>query len=85
DDDGVYRLHDTALAPLGPQPPGQDGDRPARGAAHAHARLPWSLALPLQQHILTAADSQAATGGAQPTGVAQLLVGSTFVIGRALP
>jgi hypothetical protein len=85
DDQGVYRLHDTALAPLGPQPPGQDGDRPARGAAHAHARLPWSLALPLPQHILTAANSQAATGGAQPTGVAQLSVGSTFVIGKALP
>lgn len=85
DDHGVYRLHDTALAPLGPQPPGQDSDRPARGAAHAHARLPWSLALPLQQHILTAADSPGITGGAQPTGVAQLSVGSTFVIGRALP
>lgn len=81
DDDGAYRLHDTALAPLGPEPPGQDGDRPARGAAHAHARLPWSLALPLPQHILSAAHDPAGPRAAQPTGVAQLAVGATFVIG----
>ncbi len=84
DDQGRYRLHDTAQSPLGPQPPVQDGDRPARGAAHSHARLPWSIALPLPQHILTADDLSPA-GGPQPTGVDQLAVGTTFVIGRASP
>ncbi|MDR7334593.1 hypothetical protein [Roseateles asaccharophilus] len=85
DDEGLYQLRDTALAALGPQPPGQDGDRPARGAAHARARLPWSLALPLPQHILSVADETTVPGGPQPTGVDRLTIGTTFVIGRASP
>jgi len=81
DDRDVYALSDTARAPLGAEPPGQDGARPARGAAHAHARLPWSIALPLPQHILTAIDLYPEAVAPQVTGVDRLAVGSTFVIG----
>lgn len=84
DDNGVYTLADTARAPLGTAPPaqeGQAGEVPAIGAAHAHARLPWSIALPMPQHILTAVDRFPQTVAPSATGVDRLAVGSTFVIG----
>ena len=81
DDRDVYTLSDTARMPVGAEPPGQDGDRPATGAAHARARLPWSIALPMPQHILTAVDRFPETVSPRATGVDRLAVGSTFVIG----
>nr|WP_297526295.1 hypothetical protein [uncultured Roseateles sp.] len=84
DDRDVYTLSDTARAPLGAPPsgrPGQDGTQPATGAAHARARLPWSIALPMPQHILTAVDRFPETVSPRATGVDRLAVGSTFVIG----
>ncbi|ANH67118.1 hypothetical protein [Mitsuaria sp. 7] len=81
DDRDVYTLADTARAPLGADPPGQDGARPATGAAHARAQLPWSIALPMPQHILTAVDRFPETVSPRATGVDRLAVGSTFVIG----
>ncbi|MCE4554328.1 hypothetical protein [Pelomonas cellulosilytica] len=71
DDRLHYGLDDTAIS-----------DSP--GAAHAQARVPWSLAVPLSYHLLTATDAPALPDP-QPTGVSQLTVGSTFVIGRASP
>ncbi|RZI58248.1 MAG: hypothetical protein EOP37_16810 [Rubrivivax sp.] len=87
DDRDVYTLADTARARPGAEPPGQDGQDgqdgapPATGAAHARARLPWSIALPMPQHILTAVDRFPETVAPRATGVDRLAVGSTFVIG----
>ena len=78
DDHGVYTLADTARAEMVSDRPDQP---PAIGAAHAHARLPWSIALPMPQHILTAVDRFPQTVAPSATGVDRLAVGSTFVIG----
>ncbi|MBB3281615.1 hypothetical protein [Mitsuaria sp. BK037] len=78
DDHGVYTLADTARAEMVADLPDQP---PAIGAAHAHARLPWSIALPMPQHILTAVDRFPQTVAPSATGVDRLAVGSTFVIG----
>ncbi|OWQ45380.1 hypothetical protein CDL60_19145 [Roseateles noduli] len=96
DDRDVYTLSDTARMPVGAPRSGrsgsgvggdagdqgdQDGVRPVTGAAHARARLPWSIALPMPQHILTAVDRFPETVSPRATGVDRLAVGSTFVIG----
>ncbi|WP_431104054.1 hypothetical protein [Roseateles noduli] len=60
---------------------GRRGAPPATGAAHARARLPWSIALPMPQHILTAVDRFPETVSPRATGVDRLAVGSTFIIG----
>lgn len=85
DDRDVYTLSDTARAREGAEPPGQDGAQPVTGAAHARAGLPWSIALPMPQHILTAVDRFPETVSARATGVDRLAVGSTFVIGGPAP
>lgn len=61
------------------------GDTARRGTREENelgARLPWSLALPMRQHMLTLAGDLAGAR-AQPTGVSRLTVGSTFIVGRS--
>lgn len=73
-DEGDYTLGDTARAADGAAAPGGAARR-----GHAVARTPWSLALPLATHIVeAAADGQG--GAPEPTGIARLAIGSTFVI-----
>jgi len=57
-------------------------DSARQGAARALARTPWSLALPMATHIVAAAASFP-DPAPQPTGIARLAIGSTFVIGQA--
>jgi hypothetical protein len=71
-DDGVYTLADTARGAA---------DDAARG--HAVSRAPWSLVLPMPQHIVTAAPAFPASAVPLPTGIDQLSIGSTFVIGAS--
>lgn len=74
-DAGVYTLVDTAREGQGERPGEGRGER-----GHAVSRAPWSLALPMPTHIVTAA-SAFPDPAPQPTGIAQLSIGSTFVIG----
>jgi len=73
-DDGVYTLGDTAR-----RAPAAHGAN-TEGRGHATSLAPWSLALPMATHIVTAA-SAFPDPAPQPTGIARLSVGSTFVIG----
>ncbi|UXH79419.1 hypothetical protein [Roseateles amylovorans] len=68
DDSGAYVLSDTARAAA-------DAD----AARQVRARTPWSLALPMPTHILSAADGFP-DPAPQVTGVSKLAIGSTFVI-----
>lgn len=75
-DDGVYTLGDTARM--------HDAATPSDAAATIHARTPWSIALPMREHMVSvAADLAEATPEA--TGIARLAVGSTFIVGRGAP
>ncbi|ALV07059.1 hypothetical protein [Roseateles depolymerans] len=66
DDNGLYRLADTA--------------REARDERrHIRSSRPWSLAVPMPQHLLT--DTHGFSHSAPlPTGISKLAIGSTFVI-----
>lgn len=66
DDNGLYRLADTA--------------REARDdRRHISSSRPWSLAVPMPQHLLT--DTNGFSHSAPlPTGISKLAIGSTFVI-----
>ncbi len=70
DDRGRYRLEDTA--------------RPAGAAATSRSELqpsyPWSLALPFDHHHIEAAQDWAVVEP-EPTGVGELEVGCSFVVG----
>lgn len=63
-DDGLYTLGDTAR----------------RAGGRLQARLPWSLALPLADHLLALADAPA-DAAPEPSGIEQLGLGSTFIVG----
>jgi hypothetical protein len=79
-DDGIYTLGDTAREGAGAE--GRPGGAARRG--NAMARAPWSLALPLATHIVEAERAPDAPQTApQPTGIARLAIGSTFVIAGA--
>lgn len=69
-DDGVYTLADTAR-----------DERAEAARGHAVSLAPWSLALPMPQHIITALPTFPKSAVPQPTGIDQLSIGSTFVIG----
>ncbi len=68
DDRGAYALSDTARARTARDSPRQ-----------VSARTPWSLALPMPTHILSASDALA-DPAPQVTGISKLAIGSTFVI-----
>jgi hypothetical protein len=52
----------------------------ARGDRVVSAAWPWSLALPTRGHLLELADQPVRQ--AQPSGLGELTIGSSFVIGR---
>ncbi|HUG26164.1 hypothetical protein [Piscinibacter sp.] len=75
-DDGVYTLGDTARRPA--------ADRPASAAeiaqaGHVRPRAPWSIALPMATHLV--ATDEATDGAPEATGVSQLAIGATFIVG----
>jgi hypothetical protein len=61
----------------------------ARGQAvltsRAHARSPWSIALPMREHMVRTVEGISATGDDRPqaSGIAHLSIGSTFIVGEA--
>lgn len=56
-------------------------DTARRGAGHARAGTPWSLVLPTAGHIVAAVPG-VPDPAPQPTGIARLAIGGTFVVGR---
>jgi len=89
---GLSLLHVHARLPSKPPAPGETPqlehrlDDTARGqgedAKEAHAVLPWSLAVPMREHIVSCVNA----GDERPpevTGVGHLAVGQTFIIGTS--
>jgi hypothetical protein len=68
-DDRIYTLSDTAR--------GQTDQ-----ASRARPRSPWSIALPMHEHMVRTVDTTT-DDRPEPIGIAQLGVGSTFIIGGA--
>ena len=66
----LYTLSDTAR--------GQ-----AERATRAQPRSPWSIVLPMREHMLTAVDSSS-DERPEATGIARLGIGGTFVVGGAM-
>lgn len=52
----------------------------AEGLSHARSRWPWSIAVPMRQHLVHTLE-QPQSGGPVPTGVGRLAIGRTFVVG----
>ncbi|MBA2672827.1 hypothetical protein, partial [Ramlibacter sp.] len=77
-DGSLHSLDDTA------RPRGAaewDATDPAgSGLRQARARWPWSIAVPMRHHLIETLQT-AQHGGARPTGVGQLAIGNTFVVG----
>ena len=74
DDAGVNTLGDTARV-----------NAVARGTGgRLHPRHPWSLAIPMATHLLTTPES-APEASRQATGIRELSIGSTFIVGGATP
>lgn len=72
DDRGTHRLADTA----------RSDDAAVRDRAELRPDLPWSVAVPMDRHLIT--PTRQAQGHAPvPTGIARLTVGRNFVIGRS--
>jgi hypothetical protein len=71
DDSGRHHLTDTA----------RGADATARERAELRPDLPWSVAVPMDRHLITPTP-QAQGHAPVPTGIAQLAVGRNFVIGR---
>ena len=91
-DDGFHHWADTAR----PETVGLPADSPS--ADQLRHRAPWSLALPLQDHLLELLREEPSAPSASPakavkrannqppaSGLAQLRVGSTIVVGRSPP
>jgi hypothetical protein len=74
DERGTYTLGDTARAPA------PRDAAAAASAGHVRPRCPWSIALPMRQHIVTAVDAYT-DARPEPTGIARLAIGSTFIVG----
>ncbi len=70
-DDHVFTLNDTAR--------GQ-----ARLVSRARPRSPWSIALPMREHMVKTVDTST-DERPEVTGIAHLGIGGTFIIGKAAP
>jgi hypothetical protein len=70
-DNGVYALYDTA--------------RSRAGAVVTQLRplSPWSIALPMREHLVSAVDA-VASNSPEATGIADLAIANTFIVGRTL-
>lgn len=76
DETARHRLDDTA-----PPAPGAPGGAEPLRSVHLQARWPWSLALPMAEHLVEMDRDEARPDRPLRTGVDRLAVGSTFVIG----
>ena len=77
-DDGFHHWADTARPETVGLPAG------STSAVQLRHRAPWSVALPLQDHLLELQRGET-TPKPPATGLAQLRVGSTIVVGRSPP
>lgn len=75
-DDRFHVLHDTAR-----QSPKLIAAGARMGLSQVSPELPWSLALPVKNHLIELAD-QPADMLPQATGISLLEVGKTFIVGR---
>jgi hypothetical protein len=80
DERGTYTLGDTARGHGNGQGHGAGLDAGAVEPGHVGPRCPWSIALPMRQHIVTAVDAYT-DARPEPTGIARLAIGSTFIVG----
>lgn len=71
DETGIYRLDDTARP---------SADDPSVDAAHLSPRVPWSLAIPCQTHLLSVVEEKNGGDTPVPTGVGLLDIGTSFII-----
>jgi hypothetical protein len=44
---------------------------------------PWSIALPMREHLISAVDA-VANNSPETTGIADLAIANTFIVGRTL-
>jgi hypothetical protein len=76
-DRNLFALTDTAL----PGAANADGAGAAADAVIDPA-FPWSIAVPIKRHHITVLHAGAApAAAAAPTGIGQMEIGSTFIIG----
>jgi hypothetical protein len=70
-DNGVYALYDTARA------------RAGAVVTQLRPLSPWSIALPMREHLVSAVDA-VASNSPEATGIADLAIANTFIVGRTL-
>jgi len=78
-DENVFQLGDTARTQPNAVAAGQPVPQPVTRVTPAHS---WSLVLPTRSHLISLSEDPA-SHPPQPTGVAALEVGNTFIIGRS--
>ncbi|MGC1302610.1 MAG: hypothetical protein WA840_09570 [Caulobacteraceae bacterium] len=81
-----YFFEDTAAEPS------ESAPRAAEGQVELHSKLPWSLALPMEEHVIEVLDGVSRAVGPQKTGIAKppagigsisapgVQIGTTFVV-----
>lgn len=82
DDEKLFNLADTARSKDGRSKSDSPGTSAIDGVVHAdeiHPRYPWSLAIPMRNHFIETMTA-VKTIDAEPTGIDELEVGSTFII-----
>jgi hypothetical protein len=70
-DNGVYSLNDTARS------------RTGLIVTQLRPLSPWSIALPMREHLISAVDA-VANNSPEATGIADLAIANTFIVGRTL-
>ena len=80
EDDDCYTLFDTARIEASPQRPEPELGPRVKVSDQVCPRYPWSLAVPTAQHAISAIGTEK-PGEPDPTGLNDLEVGQTFIIG----
>jgi hypothetical protein len=79
DDEDSYMLGDTARLDSRVAIRSAATERPSD---QVQSSCPWSIALPMPNHLVTLVDDAAATDSRPiPTGIGRLAIGSTFIVG----
>jgi hypothetical protein len=79
DDEDSYTLGDTARLD---SRVATRSTATARPSDQVQSSCPWSIALPMPNHLVTLVDDAAATDSRPtPTGIGRLAIGSTFIVG----
>ena len=81
-DQNVFKLSDTARVLPTEQVGATSGSVPTTPVTRVTPAQSWSLVLPTRSHLISLSDDPAGQPP-QPTGVAALEVGNTFIIGRS--